>query len=489
MRLSRVRDPAYGAAAMSAPVVPADPRALPGAPQTLSAEVRATARLAGPLVLSNLAQTLIYATDVLMIGWLGPHSLAASALAVNLFSVLLFTGTGLVSAAAPLIASELGARRHSVREVRRTVRMALWAALVYVVPCWLLLWNARPLLIALGQDPALAAEAARFLHVVQWGLLPALGIVVLRTFVSALGRPLPALVVTLAGVAINAALNWGLIFGHLGLPALGLEGSALASAITQAAMLLILIAIVLGDRGFRRYRLFGNAWRFDPARFREVWRIGLPIAATLAFEVTVFSAAVYLMGLISQASIAAHAVALQIAAVTFMVPLGLSQAVTIRVGMAYGARDLRWIGWAGTAALTLAMGFMALAALGMWLFPHLLVGLFLDPADPANGPVIPLAISFLGIAAIFQLADGAQVVGAAMLRGLHDTRVPMLFAGFGYWVVGLGSGAWLAFGAGWQGIGVWTGLALGLATVAVLMQWRWSQRARLGLLPAPSVAG
>ena len=116
--------------------------------------------------------------------------------------------------------------------------------------------------------------------------------------------------------------------------------------------------------------------------------------------------------------------------------------------MAYGARDLRWIGWAGTAALTLAMGFMALAALGMWLFPHLLVGLFLDPADPANGPVIPLAISFLGIAAIFQLADGAQVVGAAMLRGLHDTRVPMLFAGFGYWVVGLGSGAWLAFGAG-----------------------------------------
>jgi MATE family multidrug resistance protein len=269
---------------------------------------------------------------------------------------------------------------------------------------------------------------------------------------------------------------------------MGVLGSALASAATQAMMLLTLMAIVVRDRGFRRYRLFGHFWRIERARFVDIWRIGLPIAATLAFEVTVFSAAVYLMGLIGASSIAAHTVALQIAAVTFMVPLGLSQAVTIRVGLAHGARDARWIGWAGQSALILAMGFMSVAALTMWLFPRELITLFLDPADPANAPVIPLAISFLAIAAVFQLADGAQVVGAAMLRGLQDTRMPMLIAGFGYWVVGLGSGAWLAFGAGWQGVGVWTGLALGLATVAVLMVLRWSMRARLGLIPSPSVA-
>lgn len=454
------------------------------APATWGKEFRATLALAWPLVLASLAQTAIYATDVLFIGWLGAEELAASALATNLISVLMFTGVGLLSAVAPLIASEIGARKHSVREVRRSVRMGLWVAIIYSLIGWVLLWNAGWILVnVLGQDPVLAVKSDAYMHWVLWSLMPALGIVVLRTFVSALNRPQWALVITLIGVFLNAGLNWLLIFGNAGFPKMGLAGAGVASTVTTLAMFAVLASVVLMQKKFRRYHIFGNFHRWDGQRAKDIIRLGTPIAFTLAFEVTVFSAAVFLMGLISTASIAAHAVALQLAAVTFMVPLGISQATTIRVGMAYGAKDHAWITRAGWASFILAMCFMTLAAGIMWIFPESLIGFFIDAAKPENAHVFALAVSFLGVAAVFQLADGAQVVGAAMLRGLHDTRVPMIYAGIGYWLVGLGSGAALAFWAGWEGVGVWTGLALGLTAVAILMLWRWSRRARLGLLP------
>ena len=457
----------------------------PDAPRSWQRELAETFELAWPLVLTQLAQMAIYSTDVIMVGRLGAAELAAAALAINLYSVLLFTGQGLVTAAAPLVAAELGARRHSVREVRRTVRMALWAAFLFSIPAMLILWNSEAIMLALGQDPALAGRAAEFMRAVQWALFPTLVIVVLRNFVAALGRPGVALAVTLVGILVNLAANWVLIYGKLGFPALGLVGSGLASTVTYSFLAVVMAAIIQFHRLFRRTYVFGRLFRSDWSRLRDIVRIGTPIAFTLAFEVTVFSAAVYLMGLIDQTSVAAHAIALQIAAITFMVPLGISQATTIRVGLAFGARDRSWVTKAGSASLGLSLGFMSLAALTIWAFPRDLASLFLDASDPANAPVLDLAVQFLAIAAIFQLADGAQVVGAAMLRGLQDTRVPMVYAGIGYWAVGLGGGALLAFGFGWKGEGVWTGLALGLAMVAVLMLWRWNRRGRLGLISRP----
>jgi MATE family multidrug resistance protein len=196
----------------------------------------------------------------------------------------------------------------------------------------------------------------------------------------------------------------------------------------------------------------------------------------------VFNAAVFLMGLIGAPSLAAHQIAIQIASLSFMVPMGLAQAVTVRVGLAYGARDQSGIARAGWTSFVMATGFMALMALMMWIMPHTLVGIFLDVADPANAAVIPLAIAFLGVAALFQIVDGAQAVGAGMLRGLHDTTVPMVFALFGYWVAGIGTAVGLGFGLGWDGVGIWTGLASGLAVVSVLMLVRWTRRERLGLV-------
>jgi MATE family multidrug resistance protein len=211
-----------------------------------------------------------------------------------------------------------------------------------------------------------------------------------------------------------------------------------------------------------------------------LWKLGFPIGLAMGFEGGVFSAAAYLMGLIDAESVAAHAVALQIAALSFMVPWGLSQAATVRVGRNLGEGDKEGIARAGWTAWGLGVGFMALMALTIWSIPRELMTIFLDDT-PENARVIALGVSFLAIAAIFQVADGAQVVGAGMLRGLHDTRVPMIFTFIGYWAIGIGIGAWLAFRHGWQGQGIWTGLAIGLIIVAALMIWRWTQREALGL--------
>lgn len=455
---------------------------LAAAPATARDELRATFRLAWPLVLANLAGIAITTTDVLMLGRLGARELAASALAVNLFNLLLFTGIGIAAGAAPLIAAALGRRKGAIRDSRRTFRMGLFVCAAYSLLSWLLLWNAEQIFLALGQDPALSAQAGKFMQVIMWALLPALLAALFRTVLTAFDRTLIALGVALGGVALNALLNWLLIFGHWGFPALGLVGSALASLITNIAMALVLGAILHRMRRFRRMHLFGRWWRFDRDRFVTLLKVGVPIGLTWAFEVSVFSCAVFLMGLIDTTSVAAHVIALQIASVSFMVPLGLAQAVTVRVGLAYGAGNAAWVALAGKVALASSMAIMSLAALVIWVMPDVLAGLFLSSGRPEDAAVLALAVKFLLIAAIFQLADGAQVVGAAMLRGLQDTRVPMLYAAFGYWVVGLGSGIALAFGAGWGGTGIWTGLALGLAVVAVLMLWRWSRRERLGLI-------
>ena len=215
----------------------------------------------------------------------------------------------------------------------------------------------------------------------------------------------------------------------------------------------------------------------------------MPIAATLVFEVSIFNAAVFLMGLISSTSVAAHSIAIQIAAIAFMVPLGFGQAVTVRVGLAYGAGDCDAISRAGWTAYAMGVGFMALTAALMILVPRPLIGVFLDRSDPANQAVIELAVIFLAFAALFQLADGAQAVGSGMLRGLHDTRVPMLIAAFGYWGVGLPLGVLLGFPFGLAGAGIWIGLASGLAVVAALMTARWMLRERLRLnRPATPIA-
>ncbi len=447
----------------------------------LGQEISAMLRLAWPIILTNMAQTLMTATDVMMLGWLGPDALAAGALGGNLYFAFLISGMGVVFATAPMLAKEIGENRFAVRELRRTVRQGLWIAILISLPLWLVLSQTENILLAMGQQPNLAALAGDYIGVLQWGLLPFYVYIVLRSFISALERPGWALTVGIAAVAINALANYALIFGHFGFPAMGIKGSGLATALSSAFMCLGLILVVTLDRKFRRYRLFGRFWRPDWARFRQVWKLGIPIGAILLFEVVFFAGAGLAMGLIDTPSIAAYQIAVQIASLAFMAPLGFGQAATVRVGIAYGGKDSKGIQLAGNVAFWMVIGFMTMTAMLMLTIPHLLVGPFIDVSKPGGAEVFALAVSFLGFAAMFQLFDGAQGVTIGMLRGLHDTRMPMVFAGFGYWLIGMPLGIWLAFWQGWRGSGIWVGLTTGLAVVSLLLIVRWLRRGDLGL--------
>ncbi len=446
-------------------------------------EFRAMLALGWPLVLTNLVQIALTTTDVIVVGRLGPTALAAATLGVNLYLAVLLFGIGLLTATSPMMASAIGRKLHMVRDVRRTFRQGLWSALIIAVPSWILLWQAEAILIAFRLDPTLAAEAAAFMHHLQWGLLPSLGYIVLRSFVAALERPVWALVITGMSFFFNIAANYALVFGHFGFPAMGLRGAGTATALSNLFLFTGMVVVVMCAARFRRYRLFGHWWRPDWPRLRTLWRIGLPIGATVMFEITVFNAAVFLMGQFGTDAIAAHAIAIQIASTTFMVPMGVGQAATVRVGLAYGARDVDGITRAGWTAFALAIAFMAAMSALMLTAPRLLIAAFVDLNDPANAAVVGLAVSFLMWAAVFQIFDGAQVVGAGMLRGLQDTRVPMVYAAIGYWGIGMSLSLLFAFRLGFGGIGIWIGLASGLAVVACAMIGRWMRRARLGLVP------
>ena len=412
--------------------------AIPGASSRRAwlEEARATLALSWPIILTNLLQIALTTTDVIMMGRLGPDALASGVLGANLFFAFVISGIGIVTAVAPMVAKERGARPYAVREVRRTVRQGLWSAIAIAIPVWIVLWFAEPILLALGQDPYIVAGSVRYLWTLQWAYLPFIAYIVLRNFIAAVERPLWGLWAGIVGFIVNALAAWCLIFGEFGFPRLELAGAGIATTGSSFAMFAVLALVAIFDRKFRRYHIFGRFWRADWRRFRQLWALGLPIAAALIFEVSIFNGAVVLMGLIGKTSLAAHSIAIQIASVAFMVPLGFSQAASVRVGRAFGANDREAISRAGWTAYAMGVGFMSLTASMMLFAPHVLIGAFLDTGKPENWPVVELATVFLALAALFQLVDGAQVVGSGMLRGLHDTRIPMIFAALGYWGIG-----------------------------------------------------
>lgn len=451
-------------------------------------EARAMLLLAWPMVLTNLGQIAMTTTDVVMLGALGPSAIAAGSLGTALYFVPNIFGIGMVIATSPMVARELGRNRFSVRETRRTVRQGLWIAMMISIPIWLILWHAEEIFLASGQPAQLAADAGSYVRHVMWASLPFHGYLVLRSFISALERPGWALIVVAGAVLFNALANWVLIHGHLGFPALGIPGSAIATTLSSIFMFIGLALIVAFRRPFRRYHIFGRFWRPDWPRFVALLKLGLPIALILTFEVSVFNAAAFLMGLIGTTALAAHAIAIQLASITFMVPMGIGQAATVRVGLAFGGGDKDGVTRAGWTAFTLGVGFMTLTALVMILFPTILISAFLELDDAANAEVIRLAVSFLAIAGLFQVVDGAQAVASGMLRGLQDTTVPMIYAAIGYWGIGMPLAVLLAFHFGMDGLGIWIGLFAGLLVVAVLLVSRWARRDRIRVKPLPEDA-
>ncbi len=432
------------------------------------AEARELLKLAGPLVLTQLAQMAIMTTDVIMLSHLNKAALASAGLGNTVFFFAWLIGCGPVAAVAPMIAHTLGGHADDRAGVRASVRMGFWSVLITSAPLVGFLLFTRQVLLLLGQQPELAAGSGAFVTALCWGLPFSLGFQVLRAFSMALSRPNASLWVMAAAIVFNACADYALIFGHFGAPKLGLTGSGLASASSHAFSFAAMTAVVFVTPGLRKYRIFRRFHRPLWGTLREILRLGLPIGATMLLEAMLFNSATLIMGTFGTVTVAAHMIALNVPSITFMVPLGIGLAATVRVGLAAGAADAEAVRRAGYTALAMGAGFMSITALLLWTHASNIVRLYFDNAA-ANTNVIALATVFLHVAAAFQIFDGLQVVGAMSLRGLKDARAPMWIAGGSYWLAGFPVCLWLAFGLHLKGLGIWIGLAFALFVAAAAL--------------------
>lgn len=429
--------------------------------------LRATFALGIPLVGAQLAQMAIHTTDVILVGWLGTTELASVVIATQVFFIVFIFGTGFTSAVIPLVAQALG--HHDKVGVRRAVRMGLWVVIAYCALMAPILWFSEPILLALGQAPDVAANAQSYLRIAQWGMFPALGLFAIRSFVTGLEKGSIVLYVTLGMFAMNFVVAYLTIFGHFGAPQLGIHGAALAAVCANLTGFIIIIAYVQMHEATRAYEIFVRFWRPDWPIIREVLVLGLPISFTILAETSLFAAASLLMGMIGKLELAAHGIALQLASIAFMIPLGLAQVATVRVGLANGRGDDLGVKRAGIAVLVVSVVFAIVGSILYAAFPYFWGGLFLDTTQPDAAAVLALAAPLIVIAGAFQLVDGLQAVGAGLLRGLKDTKVPMILALIAYWPIGFVCAYVLAFPLGLGGKGVWFGFVLGLAAAAIFL--------------------
>lgn len=430
--------------------------------------------LALPLVLAQLAQNGMSFVDTVMVGRLGPSSLAGLALGATLFSSVLVISMAVMLAVAPLVAQAVGAKRRG--EAGRVTGQALWLAAALSVPGLLFFYNVTPLLEALGTAPATVALASGYLRAVGFGFPFALGFVALRGFLEGHGHARPIMFIAIGGVGLNVFLNDALIFGHSGFPRLGMVGSGYATALVYFS-LFVAGALLVGS-AYREERIFAALRHLDLKIVGELFRLGWPISVTLGFEIGLFSVTTLLMGRFGDAVLAGHQIALQSASTAFMVPLGVSIATGVLVGQAAGRGDRDAVRRMGVLGIALGTAFMVLTALIFWFAPRLVMSLYLNLNDPINAGLIGYAASFLLIAGMFQVVDGLQVTAQGALRGLKDTRVPMLLTLVAYWLVGFPVGLLLAFTFGLGARGLWFGMVAGLAAAAVLLSLRFAHSAR-----------
>ena len=428
--------------------------------------------LALPIIGSNLAQSSTHLADAVMLGWYGVDALAAGVLGSTIFMIIFIVGSGFAIAAISLAANAEGGGL--TWRVRRIVRMSWWITMLFAVLMVVPMWNAGALMVAFGQEPHIAALTGEYMRIAMWGLFPALTIGVMRSFFLALVRPQIVFWATATGASINALANYALIFGNWGAPELGLRGAAVASVASQSISLGLMLIYLNATSGFRSYSLLRKIWRPDWSEFKSVFQLGWPISATLFAEVGFFSLSAVMMGWIDTATLAAHGIALQIASIVFMVYLGFSNASTVLVGRAAGRRDIEELKSSARKVLILTLIMVCATVAAFVAFPETLVGAFLDRTDAASADVLRIGIVLVYLAAVFQLADALQVIALGLLRGLNDTRVPMVIAGVSYAIVGFPSSYLLGFVFDLKGPGVWAGFIIALGLAAVLLFRRFS---------------
>ena len=455
--------------------------------QTIVSEIRATVAVAGPLAAANLAQMAMGFTNTVMVGSLGSAALAAAGLGTSLYFTIALVCSGILTAVAPLAAHAIGAG--DSRRAGQVAREGLVLAALLAVPVIATLMVVNRLLAGLGYDPALAAEIGRFLGAIAWAAPGFLGFAVLRSLLVAASHSRTVMVVLILCIPMNAGLNWILIFGHFGVPALGIAGSGCATAIIQWLMFGGLAVYAQVMPSLAKYRIRPLSRRWDETG--RILHLGLPIGGILGLEIGVFATTGILMGLLGADALGAHQLVMNCISVIFMVPLGIAQAATVRVAAALGSGAADTARRAGFVAIALGVAYMALMAVVLVAAPRAIARIYVDIDAPANRGLVGIALYLLAIAALLQIFDGVQAIAAGALRGYRDTTVPLLLAVIGYWGVGFVGGWLLAFPGGWGPIGLWSGLAAGLAAVALMLILRLhfcagsaTLHKRLGAVPA-----
>jgi len=442
-----------------------------GGAATLRSEIAPLVRLAAPVALTEVAWMTMGLVDTMMVGRVSAEAIGAVSIGSHVFFAFSMIGGGILLGLDFLIAHAYGAGR--MAEAHRALAQGVLLATALAVASTALLWFAAGELHRLGIDAGVLALGVPYLRTTALGLLPVLVFVAIRRYLQAIGLVRPILLIAISSNAINAAANWALIFGHLGAPALGAVGSAWATTISRFYMLLCLLGFVAWHARREDPALLRTSLRPDRAVLRRIARLGLPAASQLTAEVGVFTAATLLAAKLDPVSLAAHQVALGVAALSFMVPLGTSIAASTRVGQAAGRQDRPAMVRSGWTALFLGASFMSLSATVFLLFPHAILRIFTD-----NEAVVATGVRLLFVAAIFQLFDGLQVVATGVLRGTGDTRTGMIAGLTGYWVLGLPLGYTLCFARGLGVIGLWIGLSAGLIVVAVALVAVWVRRVK-----------
>jgi MATE family multidrug resistance protein len=422
--------------------------------------------LGGPLIAAQLAQISMSFVDTVMAGHLNPVGLAAVAVSGSLWMPIFVFGMGILMSVSPSVAQSFGAGRFE--EIGRHVRQGLWLSLGVGLAAFLAVRNCWPVLGLMQIDPAIIPIASGFLNAISWGLPAASAYIVLRGYSEAVSKTRPMMVVSLVGLAANIAGNSILMHGRFGMPRMGAVGTGVASALVMWIELAILVIWILCDRGYRRFPAFGRWERPDWPHIRRLLALGSPIGTCLFLEGSMFATVSLLVGRVGADVVAGHQVALNVAGVTFMVPLGLSMAITVRVGQAVGRKDIGDARRSGLVGTGLAVGFMSLTALLMATCPHLIAAIYTN-----NREVHEMAVKLLIMAAIFQIFDGAQISGAAALRGLKDTTIPMWITLVAYWGLGFPLAVILGLVLGGGPQGLWIGLTAGLVVAAVLLNARF----------------
>ncbi|MFT5065275.1 MAG: MATE family multidrug resistance protein [Yoonia sp.] len=440
--------------------------------QTYSEHRRAIWVLGGPLIASQVAQFLIHMTDTIMLGWYDVTALAAVTLATTMYFVTFIVGAGFAFAVTPMVAA--AAEAGDDVQVRRVTRMGLWLSIAYGLLFTLPFMWSESILLAIGQDPVVAAMAHDYLVIAAWQMVPALMAMTLKSYLAALEYTAIILWATLGTALMNVVINYALIFGNFGAPEMGIQGAAIASLLVTIATLVILV--LYGLRKLPEYKLLQNVWKPDGEILRRVYQLGWPIGLTSLAEGGLFTASAIMMGWIGPIELAAHGIAIQLASLTFMVHLGFSQAATIRAGRAMGRGDEDHLRRGAKMAIGMSTVFAFATMAVFLLIPEPLIAVFIDPNEPEKETLLRIGISLLAMAGLFQVVDAVQVLALGLLRGVQDTAVPMVIATVSYWIVGLPVSYVLAFTFGLGGVGIWLGLVVGLSVAAVLMMWRFWKR-------------